>query len=115
MTSPYIARRATVSVPVWNLYAHGHEVGVATIYDYDGEGPMASVRYDPNDSEFIATFQASSLHKLLADVGAYLRAVDAEWEALALAAEEYHSEVIGPMEAAERLAETRPMDDDPVF
>lgn len=113
MTSPYIARRATVSVPVWNLYAHGREVGVATIYDYDDEGPMASVRYDPNDSEFIATFQAGTLQELLADVGTYLRAIDGALEAEADA--EYYSEVIGPMEAAERLAESRPMEDDPIW
>lgn len=80
--SPYIARRATASIPVWKLYAFGQEIGIATIFDTDCEGPMASVRYDPIDSEFIATFQAPTIPELLAEVGEYLRKVDNDVEYL---------------------------------
>jgi hypothetical protein len=128
MTSPYIAKRVQAGVPIWDILAHGQDIGTATIFDYEGEGPMATVRYLDNDA---ITFTGTSIHDLLARVGNYLRGIDSMLNALAdiesfwagseigggpdLADAEYYSEVIGPMEAAERLAELRPMEDDPVF
>ena len=107
--SPYVAKRASASVPVWNILAHGQEIGVATVYD--NEGPMATVRY--HDLDMLITFQGSSIYDVLAQVGSYLRDVDEGCEVLAEA--EYYSEVIGPMEAAEREAEYFHIDDEPIW
>jgi hypothetical protein len=110
MTSPYIAKRVQTDIPIWDIFAHGQDIGCATVFDFEDEGPMATVHYT---SDKAITFYGTSIRDVLAKVGTYLRAADAEMEAEADA--EYYSEVIGPMEAAERLAELRPMEDDPVF
>ena len=107
MTSPYIAKRVKSDVPIWSIFAHGQDIGIATIFPYDDEGPVATVRYGFDDDP--ATFTGSDIRDVLAKVGVYLRILDAEMEALADA--EYYSEVTGPMEAAEREAERYLVDD----
>ncbi len=103
MTSPYIATRVRPGIPIWDILAHGHDIGSATVFDYDGEGPMATVRYM---SDKPITFHGASIRDVLAKVGTYLRAADADLLAQAEeTAAEYYSEEIAPMEAAERDVE----------
>ncbi len=98
----FIAKRVQADVPIWDILAHGRDIGCATIFDTDGEGPMATVRYDWRDDTPV-TFQGDSLHAVLAEVGTYLRGIDERDEAEAKA--EHYAEVIAPMEYAERMAE----------
>lgn len=97
----FVAKRVDAGVPIWTIFAHGHDIGCATIFDTDGEGPMATVRYDYRDDNPV-TFQGETLRAVLADVGTYLRAIDNDAETEAKA--EYYAEVIAPMEYAERMA-----------
>lgn len=99
--SNFVAKRVDAGIPIWTLFAYGQDIGCATVFDYDNEGPMATVRYGFHDEP--VTFAGSSIRSLLAEVGAYLRDVDADMKAEADA--EYYMEVIGPMQAAERAAE----------
>ncbi len=112
MTSPYVAKRVKDGVPIWDILAHGQVIGCATVFDYEGEGPLATVRYCSDEA---VTFQGDSIRGVLEAVGTYLREVDAELEAQAEA--EYYAEVIGPMEAEERAAEDayRGGEDEPIF
>ena len=112
MTSPYIAKRVGAGVPIWDILAHGQDIGCATVFDFEDEGPMATIHYT---SDKPITFHGTSIRDVLAKVGTYLRVVDAEMEAEAEA--EYYSEVIGPMKAAEDAAERMGWgrDEDPVW
>ena len=98
----FVAKRVEAGVPIWDIFAHGRDIGCATIFDYDDEGPMATVHYDYREDNPV-TFQDETLHAVLAKVGTYLRGIDERDEAEAKA--EHYAEVIAPMEAAERLAE----------
>lgn len=105
----YVAKRVKPGVPIWNIFAHGQDVGTATVFDYEGEGPMATVHY----SFDVVTFTGSSIHEVLSQVGVYFRAIDADIKAQSDA--EYYAEVIGPMQAAEAAAESYYLDEDPIW
>jgi len=109
--SNFVAKRVDAGVPIWTIFAYGRDIGSATVFDWEDEGPMATVRYGYDDLP--VTFSGSSIRDVLAKVGAFLRTIDSDMEGEAAA--EYYSEVTGPMEAAERLAERGYRDDDPIW
>ena len=111
--SPYVAKRVQTGIPLWDIKVRGVDVGVLTDLPMEGS-PMATIRYNCDEVEFAA----DTIRGVLAQVGDYLREVDAEVaEAAAIYEMEHYAEVIGPMEAAERRAESMGWgrDEDPVW
>lgn len=103
--SPYIAKRVQAGIPIWDIFAHGQDIGILTNLPME-DSPMATVRYFGSEK----TFAGETIRDVLAQVGDHLREIDSEmdaqadqWEAEHAA--EYFAEVIGPMQAAERAAE----------
>ena len=118
MTSPYIAKRVQAGIPIWDITAHGQDIGSLTDLPMENT-PMATVRYYCDE----VTFAAPTIREVLALVGDHLREMDALMEeqadeAQAIYDAEYYAEVIGPMKAAEDLAErygTGYGDEDPIW
>ena len=115
--SPYVAKRVQAGIPLWDIMAHGSFIGVLSDLPME-DSPMATIRYMGHEE----TFAAYTIHDVLMRVGYQLREMDAVLEAQAdedqaLSDAEYYSEVIGPMEAAERRAEWLGWgrDEDPVW
>ena len=112
--SPYVAKRVEAGVPIWDIFAHGRDIGVVTDLPME-DSPMATIRYGFYEDEEV-TFAAETVMEVLAQVGDHLREIDDAMHAEAEA--EYYNEVIGPMRAAEDLAEARGwgfQDEEPVW
>jgi len=116
--SPYVAKRVQAGIPIWDILAHGQDVGILTNLPME-DSPMATVRY----MGYEETFAADTIYGVLALVGDHLRATDAMLEEqatedAAIYEMEYYNEVIGPMKAAEDRAERLgwgQADEDPVW
>ena len=114
----YIAKRVQAGIPIWDILAHGQDVGSLTNLPME-PSPMATVRYMGDE----ITFAAETIREVLALVGVHLREMDALLEEqaaedAAVSEMEYYNEVIGPMRAAEDLAErysTGYGDDEPIW
>lgn len=115
----YLAIRCAPDSPTWDLTdENGNHLGVMTDFSFANdcivnEGPMVTVRSVMDFGDDCATFVGATLREALALAGAYLRTAEADLEAQSEA--EYYAEVIGPMRAAEALAESYYLDEDPIW
>lgn len=113
-SSPYVTRRVQAGVPIWDILVRGRDVGTLTNLPME-DSPMATVRYGMYDEDAV-TFAAPTVMEVLEQVGDHLAAIDTALHAESEA--EYYAEVIGPMRAAENLAEARgwgQADEEPIW
>ena len=101
--SPYVAKRVQAGVPIWDILVRGVDVGSLTDLPMD-DSPMATIRYEMYGNDSV-TFAAPTVMEVLEQVGNHLYSIDSDIKAESDA--EYYAEVIGPMKAAEDLAEMR--------